>query len=585
MRKTKIICTLGPAVDDPEVLERLFLKGMDAARLNFSHGDHEEQRKRVINFKKIREKLGLPIPLLLDTKGPEIRIGRFKTGEATLMEGNAFVLTQEDILGDDTRVSISYKELYKDVSKGSRILINDGLIELEVEQIINQDIHCIIRNGGIIGDRKGINVPDTEVNLPSLTEKDIEDIIFGIENGFDFIAASFVRKAQDVLEIKKVLEKNGGQGIMVIAKIENRQGVENIDEILKVSDGIMVARGDLGVEIPVEEVPVVQKMLIDKCYRNGKPVITATQMLDSMIRNPRPTRAEASDVANAIYDGTSVIMLSGETAAGRYPLESMDTMDRIAGKAEKAIDYWKQFLAMKYDFDISVTNAISHATCTTAMDLNAAAIVTVTQSGRTARMISRFRPACPIIAATTSPMVQRQLNMSWGVIPFLVKEAESTDEMFDMGVEKALESGYARNGDIVVITAGVPVGISGTTNILKVQTVGNVLVRGNGTGTGIFTGELCVVRTPKEAEEIFTDGNILVAPFTSNEMLPILKRASAVVVEESGSNVHAAIVGMTLELPVVTGAENATKILKKGTVVTVDSNRGIVYYGSHRKTE
>jgi pyruvate kinase len=454
-----------------------------------------------------------------------------------------------------------------------------------VEQIINQDIHCIIRNGGIIGDRKGINVPDTEVNLPSLTEKDIEDIIFGIENGFDFIAASFVRKAQDVLEIKKVLEKNGGQGIMVIAKIENRQGVENIDEILKVSDGIMVARGDLGVEIPVEEVPVVQKMLIDKCYRNGKPVITATQMLDSMIRNPRPTRAEASDVANAIYDGTSVIMLSGETAAGRYPLESMDTMDRIAGKAEKAIDYWKQFLAMKYDFDISVTNAISHATCTTAMDLNAAAIVTVTQSGRTARMISRFRPACPIIAATTSPMVQRQLNMSWGVIPFLVKEAESTDEMFDMGVEKALESGYARNGDIVVITAGVPVGISGTTNILKVQTVGNVLVRGNGTGTGIFTGELCVVRTPKEAEEIFTDGNILVAPFTSNEMLPILKRASAVVVEESGSNVHAAIVGMTLELPVVTGAENATKILKKGTVVTVDSNRGIVYYGSHRKTE
>lgn len=585
MRKTKIICTLGPAVDDPEVLERLFLKGMDAARLNFSHGDHEEQRKRVINFKKIREKLGLPIPLLLDTKGPEIRIGRFKTGEATLMEGNAFVLTQEDILGDDTRVSISYKELYKDVSKGSRILINDGLIELEVEQIINQDIHCIIRNGGIIGDRKGINVPDTEVNLPSLTEKDIEDIIFGIENGFDFIAASFVRKAQDVLEIKKVLEKNGGQGIMVIAKIENRQGVENIDEILKVSDGIMVARGDLGVEIPVEEVPVVQKMLIDKCYRNGKPVITATQMLDSMIRNPRPTRAEASDVANAIYDGTSVIMLSGETAAGRYPLESMDTMDRIAGKAEKAIDYWKEFLAMKYDFDISVTNAISHATCTTAMDLNAAAIVTVTQSGRTARMISRFRPACPIIAATTSPMVQRQLNMSWGVIPFLVKEAESTDEMFDMGVEKALESGYARNGDIVVITAGVPVGISGTTNILKVQTVGNVLVRGNGTGTGIFTGELCVVRTPKEAEEIFTDGNILVAPFTSNEMLPILKRASAVVVEESGSNVHAAIVGMTLELPVVTGAENATKILKKGTVVTVDSNRGIVYYGSHRKTE
>jgi len=578
LRKTKIICTLGPAVDNPEVLEQLMLNGMNVARMNFSHGDHAEHKKRLETFKQVREKLGLPIPTLLDTKGPEIRTGKFQTGEAALVEGNTFVLVHDDILGDDTKVSVSYKNLYKDVKRGTRILINDGLIELEVEQIKGKDIYCKILNGGVIGDRKGINVPGEEINLPSLTEKDVEDILFGIENDFDFIAASFVRKAQDVLEIKKILEKNGGQAIKVIAKIENRQGVNNIDEILKVSDGIMVARGDLGVEIPVEEVPVVQKMLIDKCQRYGKPVITATQMLDSMIRNPRPTRAEASDVANAIYDGTGAIMLSGETASGKYPVESVKTMARIAETAENSIDYWKQFQNMKCDMVTSVTNAISHATCTTAMDLNAAAIITVTQSGHTARMVSRFRPACPIIATTTSLKVQRQLNLSWGVKSFLVSETYSTDEMFDMGVEKAREAGVANNGDIVVITAGVPVGISGTTNILKVHTVGKVLVRGIGTNTGSFTGELCVVRTPEEAEEIFEEGKILVAPYTTNEMLNVMKKASAIIVEEHGTNVHASIVGMALEIPVITGADNATQILKKGSVVTVDSDRGIVYY-------
>jgi pyruvate kinase len=580
LRKTKIICTLGPAVDNPAILEKLMRKGMDVARMNFSHGDHEEQKKRLENFKRVREKLGLPIPVLLDTKGPEIRIQNFAAGEAVLNEGDSFILAHDDILGDNTKVSITYKDLYKDVSKGSRILINDGLIELVVDHIENKDIHCTILNGGTIGNKKGINVPGTEINLPSLTEKDVEDILFAVENEFDFIAASFVRKAQDVMEIKKLLEKHDGSGIKVIAKIENRQGVDNIDEILKVSDGIMVARGDLGVEIPVEEVPIVQKMLIDKCYRNGKPVITATQMLDSMIRNPRPTRAEASDVANAIYDGTSVIMLSGETAAGRYPVESLETMSRIAQKAENSIDYWKELMAMRYTMSPSVTNAISHATCTTAMDLSAAVIITVTQTGHTARMISRFRPACPIIAATTSPMVQRQLNLSWGVIPYLVKEAGTTDEMFAMGVEKAQESGFAQNGDIVVITAGVPIGVSGTTNILKVHIVGKVLVRGQGTGMGSVTGQLCVARTPKEASELFEDGNILVAPDTSNEMLPFLRRASAIIVEENGPNTHAAVVGLTLEIPVITGADNATQILKNGSVVTVDSDKGIVCYGN-----
>lgn len=580
MRKTKIICTLGPAVDSDSILKKLITKGMDVARINFSHGTHEQHKKRVDSFKNIREKLKRPIPLLLDTKGPEIRTGKFETGEVILKEGESFVLVNDEIVGDGAKVTVTYKELYKDVKKGSRILINDGLVELEVVEIKSRDIYCTVLNGGAIGNNKGINVPGAEIHLPSLTNQDIEDIKFGIENDFDFIAASFVRKASDVIEIRKVLEKHGGQAIKVIAKIENREGIQNFDEIIKVADGIMVARGDLGVEIPVEEVPIVQKSLIEKCYKNGKPVITATQMLDSMIRNPRPTRAEASDVANAIYDGTSAIMLSGETASGRYPVESLETMARIAEKAEKSIDYWKRFSSKQPDMLASVTNAISHATCTTALDLKASAIITVTQSGHTARMISRFRPECPVIATTTSPKVQRQLSLSWGVLPYLVREVATTDEMFDTGVEKALESGLVSNGDLVIITAGVPIGVSGTTNILKVHIVGKVLVQGNGIGGGAVTGELRVAKTPEEANENFSDGNILVVPFTNNSMLPAMKRASAIITEEGGIGSHAAIVGLALEIPVVVGAENATQILKNGSVVTIDSDRGIVYYGA-----
>lgn len=582
MRKTKIICTLGPAVDDQNILRKLMQKGMDVARINFSHGTHEEHRTRVEIFKRVREELGLPIPLLLDTKGPEIRTGKFETGVVELKQGDSFVLCNENTAGNNTCASVTYKELYKDVKRGSKILINDGLVELEVDEIKDKDIHCTVLNGGVIGNNKGINVPGAEIHLPSLTEQDVADIRFGIENEFDLIAASFVRKASDVVEIKKVLEKYGGQDIKVIAKIENREGIQNFDEIIKVADGIMVARGDLGVEIPVEEVPIVQKNLIEKCYRSGKPVITATQMLDSMIRNPRPTRAEASDIANAIYDGTSAIMLSGETASGKYPVESLETMSKVAEKAESSMDYWKRFSSMQFDMMASVTNAISHATCTTALDLKASAIITVTQSGHTARMISRFRPACPIIATTVSPRVQRQLSLSWGVLPYLVNVASTTDEMFDMGVEKALESGLVKNGDLVVITAGVPIGISGTTNILKVHIVGKVLVQGTGVGPGAVTGELCVVRTPEEAKEKFEEGNILVAPFTTNEYLPYMKRASAIIVEEGGLGSHAAIVGLTLEIPVVIGAESAMQILKSGTVVTIDAGRGIVYYGATR---
>lgn len=579
MRRTKIICTLGPAVDNEEVLGRLMQKGMDVARINFSHGTHEEHKKRADTFKKVRESLDLPIPLLLDTKGPEIRCGRFINGEVQLKQGGSFILVNEDIEGDSSKCTISYKELYKDVARGSRILINDGLVELEVADIKGRDIYCTVLNGGTIGNNKGINVPNAEIHLPSLTVKDVEDIVFGVENEFDFIAASFVRKASDVIEIKKVLEKNGGLGIKVIAKIENGEGINNLDEIIKVADGIMVARGDLGVEIPVEEVPIVQKEIIKKCYTNGKPVITATQMLDSMIRNPRPTRAEASDVANAIYDGTSVIMLSGETAVGKYPVETLEMMGKIAEKAENSIHYWKRFSSAPFDLQVSVTNAISHATCTTAMDLNAAAIITVTQSGQTARMISRFRPSCPIISTTTDRRVHRQLMLSWGVKPYLVREASSTDEMFDMGVDKALESGLVHNGDLVVITAGVPIGISGTTNILKVHIVGKMLVQGSGIGSGSVTGELCVAGNYKEARQSFTEGSILVVPSTNNEFLPLMKRAKAIITEEGGIGSHAAIVGLALERPVVVGAANATRILKSGSVVTIDADRGIVYYG------
>ncbi|MBU3188972.1 pyruvate kinase [Clostridium bowmanii] len=471
MRMTKTICTLGPAVDDDNLLEQLILGGMDVARLNFSHGTHEEQKIRVDRVKKIREKLNIPVPLLLDTKGPEIRLGKFEKGEVILKENNEFVLVNENILGTEARSTISHKQLYEDVKVGTKILINDGLVAIEVQNVVGKDIHCKILNGGAISNNKGVNIPETDTHLPAITDQDIEDIRFAIDNEFDFIACSFVRKASNVIEVRDILKKYGGQDIMVISKIENREGVNNFDEILNVSDGIMVARGDLGVEIPTEEVPIVQKMIIKKCYKSGKPVITATQMLDSMIKNPRPTRAEASDVANAVYDGTSAIMLSGESAIGKYPIESVKTMVRIAQMAEKSIDYGSKLAAMQFNMVENVTNAISYATCAIALQLKAAAIISATESGQTAKMISRFRAYCPIIATTSNPRVQRQLCISWGVVPLLVKEALNVEEMFEIGVEKALSIKLVKQGDVVVITAGGPVGIAGTTNLLKVQTV------------------------------------------------------------------------------------------------------------------
>lgn len=472
MRKTKIICTLGPATDNDEVLKELVESGMDVARFNFSHGDHEIHKKRMAKIKELRETSGKPLATMLDTKGPEVRVCSFKDGKVNLKNGNMFTLTTRKVEGNEDIVQITFADLPKDVSVGTTILIDDGLIELKVVELNDTDIKCEVINGGIVSNSKGVNIPNVDLSMPYLSDRDKDDLLFGIQQGFDFIAASFVRTAGDVLQIRRFLEENNCYSINIIAKIENAQGVEHIDEIIQVSDGIMVARGDMGVEIPNEEVPVIQKMIIKKVYNAGKQVITATQMLDSMMKNPRPTRAETADVANAIYDGTSAIMLSGETAAGLFPAESLKTMVRIAVRTEKDIDYRKRFLALERKANPDVTDAISHATCTTAHDLNAKAVVTVTKSGRTARMVSKYRPACDIMACTTYENVCRQLSLSWGVTPILIKEEQDTFELFDNAVKEIENLGYIKTDDLVVITAGVPLGMSGTTNMLKVHCVG-----------------------------------------------------------------------------------------------------------------
>ncbi|MGB9808620.1 MAG: pyruvate kinase, partial [Caldanaerobacter sp.] len=557
MRRTKIVCTIGPASEDYNILRKLIEKGMNVARLNFSHGDFEEHGARIDNIKKIREELGLPVAILLDTKGPEIRIGKFKNGGVELKEGQTFTLTTEDVVGDETYVSVSYKGLPQDVSKGTQILIDDGLISLRVMEVKDTDIVCLVENSGFLGDHKGVNVPGVKLNLPALTQKDIDDIQFGIKKGIDMIAASFVRKAADVLAIRRLLEDNKADHIQIIAKIENREGVENIDEIIKVSDGIMVARGDLGVEIPLEEIPIVQKMIIKKCNEAGKPVITATQMLDSMMRNPRPTRAEVTDVANAILDGTDAIMLSGETAQGKYPVEAFETMARIAEKTEVYVQY-RDIVGGSGARNVSITNAISHATCTTARDIGASAIITCTKSGYTARMVSRYRPSSPIIATTPSEQVARKLSIVWGVYPLVTKEVSTTDEMIDVAIESALKAGLIKNGDIVVISAGIPVAMTGTTNMLKVHIVGDVILRGIGVGSKSTTGNVCVIKDLAKDKDKFKEGDIIVTTKTEREFMPFIEKASAIITEEGGLTSHAAIVGLNLGIPVIVGCEGAT---------------------------
>jgi len=575
-KKTKIVCTIGPASESIDTLKELIKSGLNVCRLNFSHGNYEEHGKRIDNIKAARNEMKLPIAILLDTKGPEIRTGKFSSPEVNLVEGQNFIITMEDVLGDETKCTVSYKELVNDVKPGNQILIDDGLVGLAVKEIKGQEILCIVQNAGTIKDNKGVNVPNVKINLPAITPKDKKDIEFGIEQGIDFIAASFVRKASDVLAIREILEEHNATNIQIISKIENQEGVDNIDEILEVSDGLMVARGDLGVEIPTEDIPIVQKELIKKCNILGKPVITATQMLDSMIRNPRPTRAEVTDVANAIFDGTDAIMLSGETAAGKYPLESVKTMASIAIRAEQTLDY-EELLKTKVKLrQLNITNAISHATCTTAIDLKASAIITATASGYTARMVSSYRPSAPIIAATNSEMVMRQMGLVWGVYPLLAEKGLSTDDVFEKSVQSALDMDYISSGDLVVITAGVPVGIAGTTNLINVHIASEILIRGVGVGTTNISGR---ARLITDSNMEIEQGDIIVASSTDKDMMNIINKASAIITEEGGLTSHAAVVGVSLGIPVIVSATNALKIIEDNETITIDAQSGLVYKG------
>ncbi len=575
MRKTKIVCTLGPACDSEEMLRQMIWSGMDVARFNFSHGTHLEQKERYDRFVRVREELGIPVAAMLDTKGPEIRLGKFSGGRAELKRGSRFVLKAEPCEGDEHQASITYAGLYRDIAPGGTILLDDGLIELSVEEISGSDIVCRVINGGKISDRKGVNIPNARFSMPYLSQKDIEDIDFAIDNGFDLIAASFVRSAQDVLLVRRQLERRGSD-IEIIAKIENEEGVQNIDEILAVSDGIMVARGDMGVEIHFERLPAIQKMMIKKAIAQGKNVITATQMLESMIHNPRPTRAEASDVANAVYDGTGAVMLSGETAAGQYPVEAVRTMNSIAQAVENDINYSGRMRSRTGAAVPNVTNAISFATCQTADELHAAAIVTVSKSGRTARMISKFRPSVPILCCTCDERVRRRLNLVWGVHPVVIPEVDSTDGLFDLSVQAAIAENMASDGDMVVLTAGVPLGVSGTSNLLKVEVIGNLLVSGTGLTGRTVSGSVVVCRNEDEVLQLCGAGDIIVAPYTTNAMIPALKKAAGLIVEQGGMDSHSATLALALDLPAVINATHAMQMLKSGMPVTLDAARGTV---------
>lgn len=575
-RKTKIVCTLGPSSNTEETIRSLIIEGMDVARLNFSHGAYEDKLKIINIVKKVRAELNKPVALLLDTKGPEIRLGTFKDHKVELENGQEFILTTTDCEGDQHKASITYKNLPNDITVGTRILIDDGLIEMRVNVIEGTDIICTVINGGTISDRKGINVPNVELSMPYISQQDYADIRFGIENGFDFIAASFVRCAADVEEIQAILREHDCKTIDIIAKIENNQGVENIMEIVKVADGVMVARGDMGVEIPLEDVPSIQKKIIKAVYQSGKQVITATQMLESMIKNPRPTRAEATDIANAIYDGTSAIMLSGETAAGKYPVEALKTMVRIAVRTEDDINYHNRFKESRILTNKNITNAISHATVTTAEDLGAAAIVTVTKSGFTAKMISKYRPSCPIVSCSPDEHVCRKLNLAWGVTPIIMEDKTDTDELFDHAIQAALDAELVKAGELTVITAGLPLGVSGTTNLIKVHVAGHVLVKGIGVSGTTATGALCVCESEDDLRRNYKEGDIIVISDSSNTILPYIKTSSGLITESNSEDSHAAIVGLTLGLPVIIGASHATQILKDGSVVTMDATSGVV---------
>lgn len=581
MRKTKIVCTIGPASESIATLKQLMKNGMDVARLNFSHGNYEEHKQRIADIRKAAHEMNKTVSILLDTQGPEIRTHTFKEGQAQLNRGETVTISMNEVEGTAERFSVTYEGLMDDVDVGTIISLDDGLIELKVQKIDEEkkEIETKVLNGGTIKNKKGVNVPNVRVNLPSLTDKDIQDITFGIEQGVDFIAASFVRDHSDVLIIKQLLEEHRAEHIQIISKIENREGVNDFDKILEASFGIMVARGDLGVEIPPEEVPLVQKDLIHRCNLAGKPVITATQMLDSMQWDPRPTRAEASDVANAILDGTDAIMLSGETAAGGFPVQSVKMMNVIALKTESALDHETLFKNRTKSISMTITEAISQSVTHTAANLEVSAIITPTQSGHSARMISKYRPETPIIAITFSEYVFRQLSLVWGVHPVYSTEVSTTDELLDTAVNKGLKTGLFQRGSKVIITAGVPVGVSGTTNLMKVHVIGNVIATGQGIGRDYAYGRAVVTNDAKDANERMTEGNILVTAATDRDMMPAIKRASGIITEEGGLTSHAAVVGLSLGIPVIVGVDNVLNVIKDGEDITIDGGTGNIHQG------
>lgn len=579
MRKTKIVCTLGPAANDKATIKKLAEAGMNVARLNFSHGDHEEHGRRIELIKEVEKELDKPIGIMLDTQGPEIRTGKMENNKITLKNNEEVKITTEEVMGNKNRFQIKYDNIIQDINEDSTILLDDGLIELKVKEIKEDEIVCTVINGGELGSQKGVNIPGIKTTLPAITQRDKDDIIFGIKHNIHFIAASFIRKASDVLEIKKVLEEEWAQEIKIISKIESEEAVSNIDDIIEVSDGIMIARGDLGVEIPAEKVPIIQKTIIRKCNEVAKPVITATQLLDSMIRNPRPTRAEASDVANAIFDGTDATMLSGETAIGNFPVQAVKTMSNIALEIESSDSYKEQLNRREAIRADTVTEAISIGSCEISSGLSADAIITATGSGSTARMVSKCRALTPIIAVTPNDMAYHNLTLSWGVYPTMSSDSTSTDEMMDNSINVALNNNLVNEGDLVVLTAGVPVGTPGTTNLIKVDIVGDPIIEGQGIGRKIIHGKVRMVNSANEALEKVKEGDVIVTRSTNNQYDEAIKKAAGIIAVEGGVTSHSAVVGIQYNKPVVVNAVGVMDILKEGEIVTIDSVRGQIYRG------
>jgi pyruvate kinase len=577
-RKVKIVCTMGPACWDEETISELVRSGMNVARLNFSHGDHDSRTKTINNVRKVEETLRRPVATLLDTKGPEIRTGMLEGHQKVMLEaGNGFSLLLAPAVGNSVGVYVDYPGLYKEISVGQEIFIDDGSILLLAESLDSNSVRCRVMVGGELGEKKGVNVPGADLSVPTLTEKDISDIRWGIEHSVDYIAVSFVRTKEDILGVRKILEEHSGEA-KIIAKIETRQSVENIDEILAIVDGIMVARGDLGVEMPTEDVPMVQKEIIEKCRSQGKPAIVATQMLDSMIRNPKPTRAEASDVANAVIDGADAVMLSGETAGGRYPVGSVKMMHKILMRTEENLSEWQRTPKIFFNCG-EIADAVSRAARDISETVCATAILSLTRSGATARMVSKYRPDCPIIAMTPSFSTWRELALVWGVYPLICPFTTDVEESVSNSLSIVQEEGLIKGGDNVVFTSGIPLGVPGSTNLVQVYTVGKIIGKGLSLIKKKTRGVVCKAETPEEANQKITQGSILVVRKTDRDYIPAMERASGVVSEEDGFSCHTAVASLNMGLPGIVGVSGIFDLVEDGTLITLDGVRGVVYLG------